>query len=525
MSWPCWDILGLAPTPDGVAIRRAYAKALRQTNPEDDPEGFKALRDAYEQALQEAAWLAEDAADEIAAEGAAQAADAAPAEAAAPPEEPPQAEPAELAEPQEGPAPDPELVELQALWQALIDSFAEPSRPDPAALAALIRAPAMDRIAVRANVEGEVARLIAQNLPAADALVRPAIAGFGWGHSHSADRGDWAVNRILERDVELHPSSIGLLRTGGDSAPPEKRRWRFRLSWSWFAIFIGLRLLIMWADSETRPDAPLAIGGGVAKPVAPGSWFQGQRITGIDRREIRMTIDADVAVNPDGTPHQCRIGEAIPADFARPTCDIIMARSRFEPAAAANGDQLRLARVVVTWDEKPGDPSIYLPTLDAAGAPSETLAAPPPLAPPQTPPLVLAEDPVRRGPECPADPPAAHGRDPVPCGSMDKWVSVEDFPQELLLAKGTRTLKVAFEIGRDGFVQNCHLPQKSGIATVDLQICKLLRQRAHFLPGRDAKGRARLWNYSFTWGWETVTKPAQGRSEMPAAASTAEPRP
>ncbi|MFM7065367.1 MAG: hypothetical protein ACKO0U_00835 [Gammaproteobacteria bacterium] len=53
--WP-WDRLQLEPTADTIAIRRAYARELRGVHPEEDPQGFQALREAYERALQESRW-------------------------------------------------------------------------------------------------------------------------------------------------------------------------------------------------------------------------------------------------------------------------------------------------------------------------------------------------------------------------------------------------------------------------------------------------------------------------------------
>lgn len=46
-----WFLLGIEPTKDKKAITNAYRQKLRQTNPEDKPEEFKALRSAYEEAL------------------------------------------------------------------------------------------------------------------------------------------------------------------------------------------------------------------------------------------------------------------------------------------------------------------------------------------------------------------------------------------------------------------------------------------------------------------------------------------
>ncbi|MGF1865902.1 J domain-containing protein [Enterovibrio norvegicus] len=46
-----WETLGIEPTHDEPAIKKAYRIKLRQHHPEDDPEGFKRVREAYESVL------------------------------------------------------------------------------------------------------------------------------------------------------------------------------------------------------------------------------------------------------------------------------------------------------------------------------------------------------------------------------------------------------------------------------------------------------------------------------------------
>ncbi|PHV18507.1 hypothetical protein CSQ90_01930 [Janthinobacterium sp. BJB303] len=58
-----WDILDTAPTGDERALKRAYAKRLKVTRPEDDPAAFQELRDAYEYALRHAPRFAAELAE------------------------------------------------------------------------------------------------------------------------------------------------------------------------------------------------------------------------------------------------------------------------------------------------------------------------------------------------------------------------------------------------------------------------------------------------------------------------------
>ena len=51
----CWEILGIRKTEDQEEIRKAYYKQLPHFHPEENPEGFRALRQAMEEALEIAA--------------------------------------------------------------------------------------------------------------------------------------------------------------------------------------------------------------------------------------------------------------------------------------------------------------------------------------------------------------------------------------------------------------------------------------------------------------------------------------
>ena len=51
MNW--WEILGISYDSDLKTIKKAYAKLLKTYNPEEDPEGYQRLREAYDKAIKD----------------------------------------------------------------------------------------------------------------------------------------------------------------------------------------------------------------------------------------------------------------------------------------------------------------------------------------------------------------------------------------------------------------------------------------------------------------------------------------
>jgi hypothetical protein len=104
-----WTLLGIEPTTELAAIKKAYALKLRVTRPDDDAEAYQALRGAYERVQQWLKWQQQEAA-----EASLPAAEApAPMEAAAP------SEPSEpLAQPPEPVVRPQQLIdELELHWR------------------------------------------------------------------------------------------------------------------------------------------------------------------------------------------------------------------------------------------------------------------------------------------------------------------------------------------------------------------------------------------------------------------------
>ena len=206
-----WAILGTEPTGDERTIKRAYAKRLKVTRPEDDPQAFQELRDAYEYALRHAPRFAQElgqthAEPEVAAPAvvpepvaAVQAEAPVQAEVQAPPaelwgivENTIEAPPAELWGVIDTPAPPPAELwgvieidpaeEAASIWQGCLDKLQQLDAE--AALAHALQDPALLRFDVREEFELFALRYCASDGYNAD--LRDAVfAALGWNSDFS----------------------------------------------------------------------------------------------------------------------------------------------------------------------------------------------------------------------------------------------------------------------------------------------------------------------------------------------------
>lgn len=211
MNRQIWATLDIAPVRDRDAIRRAYARRLKVTNPEDDAEAFRDLRAAYEEALESLDWdwaweeLEDDADQAVEAQG--------PADDLVTTTISMAQFQAMLGGGRPGPpaftAPPP--VEGDEEHGRLLDALERLVLADPpadraaleAALSAMLASSDMERVAVAGQVEQRIAYMITRLAPRADALVRPAINAFRWEREGVRARYDGLVEAVLDRDADI----------------------------------------------------------------------------------------------------------------------------------------------------------------------------------------------------------------------------------------------------------------------------------------------------------------------------------
>jgi len=241
MSSSIWRELAISPSTDEREIRRAYARRLKIVHPEDDPEGFQALRAAFEQAMnhaRHAAWSAQDWPED---ETVDQELDAAPAPvqgaadhtaSVSTLDQAPQQDPVLVAEIERDRA---ERVEHQRRCDALSEALRQPTPDNEAVLTALVavfRSPALGALDVHDSTEHWLGQLAAQRGPGFDVMLEPTITFFGWDHQpvgHHWNPGLGAlqhredletIRRLRNPGSPAHDSFMALSRPVG---------WRMRL--------------------------------------------------------------------------------------------------------------------------------------------------------------------------------------------------------------------------------------------------------------------------------------------------------
>jgi hypothetical protein len=214
-SGSIWSVLGIAKTTDAVLIRRAYARCLKVTNPEDDPEGFQALRRAYETALRQA----KSGGGTIALQPRAVVVEMQtpwPPEASE--ETGPVADPVapHPAEANEAPARDGTVDATILLSRAdqaafetvfrrlnkLVASGEATEAELHAALDELLASPALDAVSTQEDAEIRLTGLILGQAPKADTLIGKLVGHFAWDHNKLGRR-DPRLDAVLARQKDL----------------------------------------------------------------------------------------------------------------------------------------------------------------------------------------------------------------------------------------------------------------------------------------------------------------------------------
>ena len=271
MNRDLWATLGLDPTNDAGEIKRAYARRLKQVHPEDDPDGFQALREAYDHATRMArnGWAVPQSEPEFEDEddGAYEEMDAGrwpdpEARVWARPAPVPAGDWARETEDRWAPArfeaasvPQPDIPEdvraelarerdLAEAHKALCDQLtalvSDPDGDRHAALSAMLRilrSPGMDSLDAYARTERWLAYVAAAGGPVVEDLIEPLIQYFRWNEqpvgvdmSHAAPvlrRRDAGIAlRRLERKMDPDHAAWVALR----DKPAAFSRFRARLA-------------------------------------------------------------------------------------------------------------------------------------------------------------------------------------------------------------------------------------------------------------------------------------------------------
>ena len=73
--------------------------------------------------------------------------------------------------------------------------------------------------------------------------------------------------------------------------------------------------------------------------------------------------------------------------------------------------------------------------------------------------------------------------------NLASYVSDGDYPAEAIRAGEQGTVRFRLDVGENGRVSACTITESSGSASLDGTTCRILTERARFLPARDSEGK------------------------------------
>jgi hypothetical protein len=306
-----WAILEMAPTEDRTAIRRAYARRLKLTNPEDNAIGFATLRTAYEAALAYADASASEAYDN---EDDPQDSD----EDKSDWDEAAQTSQAleELAQVDLNASAKPsalmaefaaDYAEAQMRLEAALDS-ATTEAECLAALNAILFSPLLDKAEGVTAAETWLTLLIVDHRPHSDAVIKPVIAHFNWTIANLRERELDAEQRAMRRWICRRGHDLSFLRAISRpdheyhnvhhvlSQPPQPTTWqslyfpvaspkrfaaflaRVRRSQPTLLADLNADTVKQWDQRLSKPQLPLlavwmSTIGAICLVIVAGSWF------------------------------------------------------------------------------------------------------------------------------------------------------------------------------------------------------------------------------------------------------------
>jgi protein TonB len=130
--------------------------------------------------------------------------------------------------------------------------------------------------------------------------------------------------------------------------------------------------------------------------------------------------------------------------------------------------------------------------------PPKDIPPPPVVAPPPIVQTTQAPPPIQVVPPPPAPAPVIHEVLPPPKPSEAKpaqikgdpsfGITSDDYPSSSQRNGEEGVTAIAYDIGVDGRISNCHVTGSSGSATLDETTCTLSTRRARYKPAQDAAG-------------------------------------